>query len=324
LIGFRRTVPDVVVLTRTRPETKLARSPRREGSSQMNEHRASVSSTSRPERGRAFVTLVLLAAGAFMLGGGVWCLASPISFARVVNFPYNRHFIHDAGAFQIGIGITLLLAAAWADAIAVTLAGFFVANSVHAVNHAVDRDLGGHGSDAWGLAAISALTVAALLVRMRQLGWVAGDVKTTAAVPTLERFVRQKTVRLTSYRCDGTPVGAPVSIVVDGDRAFVRSPGKGGKVKRIRNNPVVEVAPCTSLGKATGPAARMRARLVQGEEFQRAAHLLRRKYPLLQGAFVPLAHRLFHGRFGSTVHIELKPLDVAHEEPAEPTLRMVR
>ena len=52
--------------------------------------------------------------------------------------------MHDAGAFQLDIGITLLLAVAWRDGLALALAGFLVANTTHAVNHAVDLDLGGH------------------------------------------------------------------------------------------------------------------------------------------------------------------------------------
>jgi hypothetical protein len=41
--------------------------------------------------------------------------------------------------------------------------------------------------------------------------------------PALEPFVHQKYVLLTTYRRDGTPVGIPVHIAVDGDRAFVRT-----------------------------------------------------------------------------------------------------
>lgn len=275
---------------------------------------------SRGEAGDAFVKAVLVATGAFMLTFGTWCRISPRSFRRVVNLPYSRHFIHDTGAFQVGIGTTLILAAGWTDAAAVTLAGFGVGNTVHAWNHISDHGKGGHGLDAWVLGGISLLTLAALMVRMRQLGWVAGDVGTTATAPALERFVRQKTIRLTSYRRDGTPVGAPVSIVVDGDRAFVRSPGKGGKVKRIRNNPIVEIAPCTALGRPTGPAVKMQARMVEGGDFRRAARLLGRKYPMLQGAFVPLAHRLFRAKTGRTVHIELRRLGAASSR-AEDDLR---
>jgi PPOX class probable F420-dependent enzyme len=271
-----------------------------------------------------FTTAVLVAIGALTLAAGVWAVASPRSFAGFAGFGYHRHFIHDVGAFQIGIGTTLLLAAAWADAAAVVLAGFFVGNSVHTVNHVVDLDIGGHSWNAWALGAGSVLVLAALVVRMRQLGWVAGEVTTTAAVPALAPFVRQKTILLTSYRRDGRPVGAPVSVVVDGDRAYVRSPGKGGKIKRIRNNPIVEIAPYTTFGKATGPAVRMRARLLDGAEFRHAGQLLGRKYPMLQGVFVPLTHRLGRAKFGRTTHLALTPIDErpARETAAEPRSRV--
>ncbi len=284
-------------------------------------------STGARSRGRWLTTLVLVVAGAFMVAAGVWGLVAPRSFAGFAGFPYSRHFLHDAGAFQLGIGVTLLLAAAWADAAAVVLAGFLVTNTVHTVNHIVDLDVGGHARDAWGIGLLSVLTLAALVVRMRQLGWVAGEVGTTAAVPDLARFVRQKTILLTSYRRDGTPVGAPVSIAVDGDHAYVRSPGYGGKIKRIRRNPVVQIAPCTAWGRPTGPALQMRAHLVQGDEFRWAGRLLAGKYPMLQGAFVPLAHRLGRAKFGPTVHMRLTPTaaspaeDATHTQSATPAAR---
>jgi PPOX class probable F420-dependent enzyme len=56
------------------------------------------------------------------------------------------------------------------------------------------------------------------------------------------QFVHQRTILLTTYRRDGTPVGTPVNIVVDGGRAFVRTFDTAWKLKRIRNNPTVEVA----------------------------------------------------------------------------------
>jgi PPOX class probable F420-dependent enzyme len=268
---------------------------------------------------RAFTTAVLVAMGALTLAVGVWAEVSPRSLAEFVGFEDHRHFVHDIGAFNIGIGTTLLLAAAWTDAAAVVLAGFLVGNTVHAGNHVVDLDIGGRSWNAWALGVASVLVLAALLARMRQLGWVAGEVTTTAAAPALAPFVRQKTILLTSYRRDGRPVGAPVSVVVDGDRAYVRSPGNGGKIKRIRNNPIVEIAPCTSRGKATGPAVRMRARLLEGGEFRHASRLLGRKYPMLQGVFVPLAHRLGRAKFGRTAHLALTPIDdEVPQRPATP------
>ena len=115
-------------------------------------------------------------AGLFMTAAGAAGLLAPGWFADTAGFPRHTHFVHDAGAFQLGIGVTLLLAVAWRDALALALAGFLVANTTHAIDHAVDLDLGGHSSDPWGLAALSLLTAAALVVRLGQLGWVVGEV----------------------------------------------------------------------------------------------------------------------------------------------------
>jgi len=121
----------------------------------------------------------------------------------------------------------------------------------------------------------------------------------------LEPFVEQKTVLLTTYRRDGTPVRAPVSIAVDGDRAFVRTYERSRKARRLRANPLVEIAPSTTRGTPTGPAVRARARKLAGDEWRYAGHLLRRKYPLLQGLLVPSMHHLLRARWGRTMHYEL-------------------
>ena len=121
-----------------------------------------------------------------------------------------------------------------------------------------------------------------------------------------EPFVHQKYVLLTTYRRDGTPLGTPVHIAVDGDRAFVRTWDTAWKVKRIRNNPEVEVAPSTMRGKHTGPAIQARARLLEGDESAYAGRAIARKHRILHGFLVPLVHRL---RGNETVHIELKPVD---------------
>jgi PPOX class probable F420-dependent enzyme len=260
------------------------------------------------DRGRGLVLAVTLLAGLFMTAAGVAGLVAPGWFADTAGFPRHTHFVHDAGAFQLGIGITLLLAVAWRDGFALALAGFLVANTIHAINHAVDLDLGGHGSDAWALAAVSLLAAAALVARLRELGWVVGEA-TAVASPSLARFVRQKTVLVTTFRRDGRPVGTPVSIAVHGDHAFIRSFEKAWKTRRIGNNPRVEVAPSTARGVPTGPAIRATAQRLEEAESRRAARLLASKYPLLQGVLVPLAHRLGRVKTGKTVHFQLTPVD---------------
>ncbi len=82
----------------------------------------------------------------------------------------------------------------------------------------------------------------------------------------LAPFVRQWAVLLVTRRRDGTPVGTPVSIAVEGKRAFVRTWDTAWKLKRVRNNPEVEIVPSTTRGKPTGPPLRARVRVLDGGE----------------------------------------------------------
>jgi hypothetical protein len=119
-----------------------------------------------------------------------------------------------------------------------------------------------------------------------------------------DAFTQQWTVLLTTYRRDGTPVGTPVNLAVEGDRAYFRSPGTAWKVKRLRRDPRVEIAPSTLRGRATGPATGAIARRLEGDEERHAADVLGRRYPVFQRFVIPLMHRLM--RCG-TAHYELSP-----------------
>ena len=109
----------------------------------------------------------------FMLGSGLWAFVAPRSFYdTIATFePYNRHFIHDIGAFTIGLGAVLLFALVtrW-DALRVALAGLAVASVMHLVSHAVDADLGGRDSDLLGLAVVAALFVIGAASRRFEAG----------------------------------------------------------------------------------------------------------------------------------------------------------
>ncbi|MCM0673258.1 PPOX class F420-dependent oxidoreductase [Micromonospora phytophila] len=237
---------------------------------------------------------------------GVWALLRPASFSAAVGFPPHQHFVHDVGAFQLGIGATLMLAAIWADALAVALAGYLVGGVAHTVAHVVDRHLGGSAGQTVVVGVSAVLAAVALVIRWRELGWVLGAVEPTGD-RELAQFARQKTVALTTYRRDGTPVATPVSIAVAGERAYVRSFERAWKTRRARNNPAVSVAASTARGRVTGPAIGATARRLDGAEEGVARRALRRKYPLLHGVLVPMAHRVLRRRTGQTVHFELLP-----------------
>ena len=125
-------------------------------------------------------------------------------------------------------------------------------------------------------------------------------------MPRFDPFVKRRTALLSTYKRDGTTVATPVTIAVDGDRAYVRTWDSAWKAKRMRNNPAVLVAPSTVRGRPTGPTIAAHARLLDGEEAKHAARALARRQRLLQGVLVPVAHRLMRYR---TLHYELTPDD---------------
>ena len=118
----------------------------------------------------------------------------------------------------------------------------------------------------------------------------------------LDIFRSTKSIVLTTFKRDGTPVPTPVSIAFDGDRAVFRTYDKAWKARRLRNNPNVEVAAATVGGKPTGPAIHAQARLLDGDDAKRAAKALATRHRFLQAVLVPLFHRLKRYR---TLHYEL-------------------
>jgi uncharacterized protein len=156
-------------------------------------------------------------------------------------------------------------------------------------------------------------------VAMSHSGWLPRQpFMSTVTAPSLERFADQKTVVLTTYRRDGTPVDTPVHIAVEDGRAFVRTYDRAYKTKRLRRRPEAELW-LASTGRApaivglarprsarrVGAPVRVRARELSGDESLRAGAALARRYPLLQGVLIPRAHRLQGSR---TVHLELVPV----------------
>jgi uncharacterized protein len=129
-----------------------------------------------------------------------------------------------------------------------------------------------------------------------------GGVALSVTPTELEPFVRQWTTLLTTFKRDGSPVGTPVNLAVEGDRAFFRTYDKAWKTKRIRNDPAVEIAPSTLRGKPIGTSVRGTARLLDGEEDRHARHVIVRKYPLFHGVLIPFGHRLSRYR---TMHYEV-------------------
>ena len=116
-----------------------------------------------------FVRVAVAVFGVTMIVLGLWAWLAPASFAELVDFPVHVHFLHDAGVFQIGIGVGLLAALWVRDALVVVLSGFLVANTLHAINHGIDLPLGGHVGDLPGLLELQRPRRGGALPALRQL-----------------------------------------------------------------------------------------------------------------------------------------------------------
>ena len=103
--------------------------------------------TDRSAVGNTLPRVVAILGGVGFVALGVWALVDPQSFFEALaRFePYNQHFLQDIGAFQVGLGVVLLLAglSVRADGLTGALVGVGVAAALHTISHIAGRDLGG-------------------------------------------------------------------------------------------------------------------------------------------------------------------------------------
>ncbi|GLY02457.1 MULTISPECIES: PPOX class F420-dependent oxidoreductase [Actinoplanes] len=105
-------------------------------------------------------------------------------------------------------------------------------------------------------------------------------------------------VLLTTFRRDGRAVATAVWVLPapDGELA-IWTAADSGKIKRIRRDGRVTLAPCTVAGRVLGPAVEGRARLGTPEDTGWAARRILRKYRLI-GLLVVGGSILRHRRIG--------------------------
>lgn len=96
---------------------------------------------------------------------------------------------------------------------------------------------------------------------------------------TFQALRTSKYTLLITFRRNGDPVPSPVWAAVDGDgRLYLLTEKDSGKVKRIRNNPKVILAPATLRGKPKGPPVAGSSRVLPPEEWAHAEETLARFY----------------------------------------------
>ena len=134
-----------------------------------------------------------------------------------------------------------------------------------------------------------------------------------------------KYLSVTTFKRDGTAVATPVWFVADNGHLLVETDAGSGKVKRIRRNPEVRIAPCTASGKLRGETVAAHVEILAESEREQAEQLMARKYRLDRVLVLPiyrLVQRLRKQSPADTkpVVLSITPDKLPHREP-EPAKR---
>jgi len=96
----------------------------------------------------------------------------------------------------------------------------------------------------------------------------------------------QRYLSLATFRKTGVPVYTPIWFAEEGDKLYFMTNSKLGKVKRLRNNSHVKIAPCTIRGKITGPEFPATARILPPQDCAHVRRAINAKYWLARLPFV--------------------------------------
>ena len=114
---------------------------------------------------------------------------------------------------------------------------------------------------------------------------------------------------LVTYKRSGEPVPTPVWFGLDAEgKLYVHTESDAAKLKRIRHDARVRVAPANVRGKPVGPVAEGSARVLPPEEHNRAERTLRANYGL--------GRKIYEGVATGPLSVATSYLEVTPSPPA--------
>lgn len=103
---------------------------------------------------------------------------------------------------------------------------------------------------------------------------------------TTTQFEKQSYLNLQTFRKNGAGVKTPVWFVQEDGALFVVTEASSGKVKRIRGNARVQIAPCKGNGDLLGEWVDASARAINDDAVKRKVNrLMNQKYGLMKFMF---------------------------------------
>lgn len=101
-----------------------------------------------------------------------------------------------------------------------------------------------------------------------------------------ETFKKHQYINVETFRKNGVGVKTPVWFAQDGDTLVVRTESTSGKMKRIRNNTHIRVAPCDARGRLLGEWVEAQAEIIKDKaENEKINRLVTKKYGLFKRFF---------------------------------------
>jgi hypothetical protein len=128
-----------------------------------------------------------------------------------------------------------------------------------------------------------ALPAARLAARTAPAG--ARTITDAPRIGTVHQISAHKRTLLTTFRRGGIPVSTPVWAAEANGCFYVRSERAAGKIKRLRSDPRVLIAPCTVRGRPLGAPLEASASVVREQREPVAEQALVRRYGLGRALF---------------------------------------
>ncbi len=129
------------------------------------------------------------------------------------------------------------------------------------------------------------------------------DAATIAPTGSIDDLKGCKYCVLITYKKDGTPMPSPLWFGVGDGKLYAETGADDWKVKRIRRDPTVRVAPSDTRGKPKGPPFVGTARIVRKEDEAAVDRFIQANY----GWYRTIYERLLARRV-ATAHIEVTPV----------------
>jgi PPOX class probable F420-dependent enzyme len=155
------------------------------------------------------------------------------------------------------------------------------------------------------------LTAASNRLYLRMRDPQAWRVQTARGGTGFEAMQGQKYCLLHTFKRSGEAVPTPVWFGLADGKLYFYTGADAPKIKRIRANPRVRVAPCNPRGKPMGPAAEARARVLDPHAEPRAEAAIQANYGLYRRVYEGAVQKLKV----PGVYVEVSPAPVGTAAP---------